>query len=86
MEALTDSERETLSQLQAITNGADLDIQISLLQSVNWDLEVCLSRGCLPCHSDADHISRRQLKQSTERIVLLHPLIVLMTTTKSHAH
>jgi hypothetical protein len=40
MEALTDSERDTLSQLQAITNGADVDIQISLLQSVNWDLQV----------------------------------------------
>ena len=42
MEALTDPERETLSQLQVITNGADVDIQISLLQSVNWDLQVRL--------------------------------------------
>ncbi|KAG8798693.1 hypothetical protein FRC17_007350, partial [Serendipita sp. 399] len=42
LDALTDSEREKLEQLQAITNGADVDIQISLLQSVDWDLQAAL--------------------------------------------
>jgi hypothetical protein len=40
LDALTESERDALSQLQAITNGADVDTQISLLQSVNWDVQV----------------------------------------------
>ncbi|KIM24884.1 hypothetical protein M408DRAFT_331551 [Serendipita vermifera MAFF 305830] len=40
MEALTDAERATLSQLQAIMNDqGDVDTQISLLQSVDWDLQ-----------------------------------------------
>lgn len=47
MDALTDAEKETLSQLQAITNGADEDIQISLLQSVDWDLQVSASIACV---------------------------------------
>jgi len=52
VDALTDAERDTLSQLQAITNGADVDTQISLLQSVDWDLPVS-SEQCVghdaPC-------------------------------------
>jgi len=40
IDALTDAEKDTLAQLQAITNGADVDTQISLLQSVDWDLSV----------------------------------------------
>ncbi|PVF96978.1 hypothetical protein CPB86DRAFT_761237 [Serendipita vermifera] len=42
LDALTDKERDTLSQLQAITEGADMDTQISLLQSVDWDLQAAL--------------------------------------------
>lgn len=40
LDALTESERDALAQLQAITDGADVDTQISLLQSVNWDVQV----------------------------------------------
>lgn len=40
METLTDAEKATLSQLQAIMNEGDVDTQISLLQSVDWDLQV----------------------------------------------
>ncbi|KAG8761378.1 hypothetical protein FRC14_004783 [Serendipita sp. 396] len=42
LDALTDAEKEKLAQLQAITNGADVDTQISLLQSVDWDLQAAL--------------------------------------------
>lgn len=40
MDALTGEQRTALAQLEAITNGADLDTQISLLESVNWDVQV----------------------------------------------
>lgn len=40
LDALTESERDALAQLQAITDGADVETQISLLQSVNWDVQV----------------------------------------------
>lgn len=40
LDALTGEQRTALAQLEAITNGADLDTQISLLESVNWDVQV----------------------------------------------
>lgn len=49
LDALTDQEKQALTQLQAITNGADVDTQISLLQSVDWDVQVSLFIHC--CHS-----------------------------------
>lgn len=43
LDALTVDQRTALAQLEAITNGADLDTQISLLESVNWDVQVGVS-------------------------------------------
>ncbi|CAG7849017.1 SubName: Full=Uncharacterized protein {ECO:0000313/EMBL:CCA67368.1} [Serendipita indica DSM 11827] len=42
VDALTDEEREKLAQLQAVTNSENPDIQISLLQSVEWDVQAAL--------------------------------------------
>ena len=43
LDALTGEQRTALAQLEAITNGADTDTQISLLESVNWDVQVSVS-------------------------------------------
>lgn len=46
VDALNGEQRTALAQLEAITNGADLDTQISLLESVNWDVQVGLCHCC----------------------------------------
>lgn len=40
MDTLSASQREALSQLQALTNGGDAEVAISVLQSVDWDVQV----------------------------------------------
>jgi hypothetical protein len=42
MEGLTDSQAAALEQLQAITNGADIDVSIGVLESVDWDVQVLM--------------------------------------------
>jgi hypothetical protein len=62
LDALTENERDTLSQLQAITEGADVDTQISLLQSVDWDLQVsCWTAVCDCSTSFARGLSAKRL-------------------------
>lgn len=39
-DALSSSQKEALSQLQALTNGGDMDVAISVLESVEWDVQV----------------------------------------------
>ena len=34
------SQKEALAQLQAIMDGGDADVAISVLESVNWDVQV----------------------------------------------
>ena len=46
IDALTDEEREKLAQLQAVTNSENPEIQISLLQSVDWDVQASLLSCC----------------------------------------
>lgn len=44
VDSLSDEQRGTLAQLQDITNGgSDLQKEIAVLESVNWDLNVGLS-------------------------------------------
>jgi FAS-associated factor 2 len=38
--SLTPSQAAALEQLQAITNGGDLDVAIDVLASVDWDVQV----------------------------------------------
>lgn len=39
MDTLTESQQHSLSQLQTLTDG-DKDVSISVLQSVDWDVQV----------------------------------------------
>ena len=41
MDELTDEQRVALSQFKDMTNGGDDDVAISMLQSVDWDVQVC---------------------------------------------
>lgn len=38
--SLTPSQAAALEQLQAITNGGDLDVAMDVLASVGWDVQV----------------------------------------------
>lgn len=40
MEHLSPSQRDAVNQLQALTNGGDVDVTIDVLESVNWDVQV----------------------------------------------
>ena len=42
MDNLTSEQSDALAQLRAITNGADDEVTVSVLQSVDWDLQVRL--------------------------------------------
>jgi hypothetical protein len=46
LDGLTHEQKTALAQLEAITNGADLDTQVSLLESVNWDVQVGVRHCC----------------------------------------
>ncbi|TDL24270.1 hypothetical protein BD410DRAFT_115415 [Rickenella mellea] len=37
--SLTPSQQASFNQLQAITNGADREAELSILESVNWDVQ-----------------------------------------------
>jgi FAS-associated factor 2 len=39
-DTLSSSQTEALSQLQALTNGGDVEVAISVLESVEWDVQV----------------------------------------------
>lgn len=41
VETLSQSQREAVSQLQALMNGADADVAVDVLESVDWDVQVC---------------------------------------------
>ena len=40
-ETLTPTQRDALTQLQALTNGGDAEVAIGVLSSVDWDVQVC---------------------------------------------
>lgn len=42
LESLTDSQRLALTQLQSLTNGGDIDIEVAILESVGWDVQVSI--------------------------------------------
>jgi hypothetical protein len=42
MSNLTDSQQRALDQLRELTNGASDDVSIGVLESANWDVEVCV--------------------------------------------
>lgn len=42
-DALSPTQRQALDQLQALTNGGDVDVAISMLESVGWDVQVSFS-------------------------------------------
>lgn len=39
-DALSPSQQEALSQLQALTNGGDAEVAIAMLESAEWDVQV----------------------------------------------
>ena len=39
-EGLSPSQQAALDQLQALTNGGDVDVAIGVLESVQWDVQV----------------------------------------------
>jgi FAS-associated factor 2 len=43
MSLLDANQRHALAQLQDLTNGGDDEVAISVLDSVGWDVQVCLS-------------------------------------------
>ena len=52
-DALSSSQQEALSQLQALTNGGDTEVTIGVLESVGWDVQVshhCLALPLGFCH------------------------------------
>lgn len=40
LESLTDTQKLALTQLQSLTNGGDIDVEIAILESVSWDVQV----------------------------------------------
>lgn len=40
LDTLSPSQRQALSQLQAVTNGGDTEVAIGVLDSVGWDVQV----------------------------------------------
>lgn len=40
MDDLSQTQRDAVSQLQALTNATDPDAAIGVLESVNWDVQV----------------------------------------------
>jgi hypothetical protein len=40
MDHLTEEQKVALEQLQSITNSSDDDVTVSVLQSVDWDVQV----------------------------------------------
>src|SRR6266436_5226806 len=56
MDALTATQQQALTQLQTLTNG-ESDVAMSVLQSVDWDVQACLSSPralvCLPLRQKA---------------------------------
>lgn len=47
-DALSPSQQEALSQLQALTNGGDADVAMSVLDSVGWDVQVGHCNRAIP--------------------------------------
>lgn len=41
-DALLPSQRDALAQLQVLTNGGDQEVAMNVLESVNWDIQVCV--------------------------------------------
>lgn len=41
VDSLSPSQKDALSQLQALTNGGDAEVAIGVLASVDWDVQVC---------------------------------------------
>ena len=42
-DALSQSQRDALSQLQALTDGGDTEVAIAVLESCGWDVQVSAS-------------------------------------------
>ena len=40
-DALSPTQRTALGQLQALTNGGDPEVAVGVLESVDWDVQVC---------------------------------------------
>ena len=47
-EALTSAQISALAQLQVLTNGADEDVAVAVLSSVDWDVQVCFHTRSAP--------------------------------------
>lgn len=45
MSNLTDSQQRALNQLRELTNGGSDDVSIGVLESTDWDVEVCRAGG-----------------------------------------
>jgi FAS-associated factor 2 len=43
MDSLDDIQRHAVLQLRELINGADEDVAVGVLSSVEWDVQVCLS-------------------------------------------
>ena len=44
MDSLDDIQRHAVLQLRELVNGADEDVAVSVLSSVEWDVQACLFR------------------------------------------
>ena len=42
-DALSPSQKEAVDQLQALTNGGDVEVAIGVLDSMEWDVQVSIS-------------------------------------------
>ena len=50
VDTLSASQKEALAQLQAIMDGGDADVAISVLDSVNWDVQVSNDCSIIESH------------------------------------
>ena len=41
VDSLSPAQKDALAQLQALTNGGDVEVATGVLASVDWDVQVC---------------------------------------------
>lgn len=70
--SITAAQEEALAQLQAITNSADVDRDRAILESVDWDLQVCARRSLISART---HLPRP-----------LYPLVPVLLTEGHHSY
>ena len=60
LDALSPSQTQAFNQLQTLTNGGDPDVAVSVLDSVNWDVQVRLYVSFCPRPQPSSAVAKRR--------------------------